>query len=360
MRTRPRFALMTAVAAAAALTLAACEDAGPSEAEDPAAGEDSTGVESGAGDAGAGGECVRADQEAEEPVDPEEAYAPPASWDDAAPEVAAGYGDDPRVEFGDADEPEGLVVTVLEEGDGPLVYPGDEVVIDYHGQQWGSDEVFDSSFERPDPAVFPLANLIAGWQEGLPGTHAGDRVLLSVPADLAYGEIAGDDGMTEDGRPGGTLAFVIDVHGSFGAASAGQADATETGEAEALPVEIEGALGGPTCLTVDSAADQPEEPTATVIAEGSGEPLEEGDNVVLHFTASTWDNSIEESTWDGMGAETAPVGAGDPFTDLLLGVPSGSRVVLLMPAREPGAEAGSPSAQATAFVVDVVGEVPQR
>lgn len=353
MRTRPRFALMTAVAAAAALTLAACDDAGPTDAEDPATSAE--GAEPDSGATGAAGECLRADGVAEEPEDPTEAYAAPDSWGDEAPEVATGYGEDPTVEFGDAEEPAGLVVTVLEEGDGPLVYPGDQVVIDYHGQQWGSEEVFDSSFERPEPADFPLANLIPGWQEGLPGTRAGDRVLLSIPAELGYGEIAGDDGMTEQGSPGGTLAFVIDVHGSYGAASAGQADATVTGEEEALPITIDSELGQPVCFTVDAGADEPEEHSATVIAVGSGEALADGDQAVVQYTAATWDNSIEESTWDGQGAMAIPVGIGEPFSDLLAGVRAGSRVVFLMPADEDDEE-GMPAV----FVVDVVGDVPQR
>ncbi|MCL2595810.1 MAG: FKBP-type peptidyl-prolyl cis-trans isomerase [Promicromonosporaceae bacterium] len=97
-----------------------------------------------------------------------------------------------------------LVVQTLIRGDGPVVEPGASVTIHYTG--WTPDgEVFDSSWER-GTITFPLNNLIAGWQQGIPGQTVGSQVLLIIPAALAYGE---DPAAHHLG--GQTLIFVIDI-----------------------------------------------------------------------------------------------------------------------------------------------------
>jgi len=55
---------------------------------------------------------------------------------------------------------------------------------------------------------FPLASLIAGWQQGIPGMRVGGRRQLIVPPQLAYGPAG--SGHRLSGR---TLIFVIDLLG---------------------------------------------------------------------------------------------------------------------------------------------------
>ena len=57
-----------------------------------------------------------------------------------------------------------------------------------------------------NPATFPLAGVIAGWQQGLPGAKVGGRRLLVIPADLGYGP----NGSGPIG-PNETLIFVVDI-----------------------------------------------------------------------------------------------------------------------------------------------------
>ncbi len=51
-------------------------------------------------------------------------------------------------------------------------------------------KVFDSSFERGTPIVFPLGqgSVIKGWEEGIALMKVGDKFRFIIPSDLAYGE----------------------------------------------------------------------------------------------------------------------------------------------------------------------------
>lgn len=82
----------------------------------------------------------------------------------------------------------GLLVEDMVLGSGYEVKPGAAVVALYHGTLKTDGSVFDSSFERGEPAVFPLNGVIAGWTQGLPGMKVGGVRKLTIPAALAYGE----------------------------------------------------------------------------------------------------------------------------------------------------------------------------
>ena len=114
----------------------------------------------------------------------------------------------PEIEFYDGAAPEDLVTTDLTVGDGAEATPGATVDVHYVGVDLESGEEFDSSWSRGASINFPLANLIAGWQQGIPGMRVGGRRQLIVPPHLAYG--AAGSGHQLSGR---TLIFVIDLLG---------------------------------------------------------------------------------------------------------------------------------------------------
>ena len=101
-----------------------------------------------------------------------------------------------------------LTYSDLVEGTGPEVVPGATVTADYVGVGAASGKEFDSSWDRGQPAQFPLANVIQGWQDGLPGMKVGGRRLLVIPAELAYGDNPPEGSGIEKGE---ALVFVVDM-----------------------------------------------------------------------------------------------------------------------------------------------------
>lgn len=83
----------------------------------------------------------------------------------------------------------GLIVEDIKIGDGYEIQPHDIVVAHYHGTLKADPKVvFDSSFQRGEPAPFPLDGVIQGWQKGVPGMKVGGVRRLTIPAAMAYGE----------------------------------------------------------------------------------------------------------------------------------------------------------------------------
>jgi FKBP-type peptidyl-prolyl cis-trans isomerase FklB len=83
--------------------------------------------------------------------------------------------------------PSGLQYTVLAEGNGKKPSATDNVKCHYEGRLINGT-VFDSSYKRGEPAVFPLNGVIAGWTEGVQLMGEGAKFRFFIPYHLAYGE----------------------------------------------------------------------------------------------------------------------------------------------------------------------------
>jgi FKBP-type peptidyl-prolyl cis-trans isomerase len=93
-------------------------------------------------------------------------------------------------------------------GNGTSPKTGDTVTVHYTG--WLTDGTkFDSSVDRDDPFVFVLGQgqVIQGWDQGVAAMRVGDKVRLTIPPDLAYGE-AGYPGAIP---PRATLIFEVEL-----------------------------------------------------------------------------------------------------------------------------------------------------
>ncbi|MCM2320248.1 MAG: FKBP-type peptidyl-prolyl cis-trans isomerase [Pseudomonas sp.] len=80
----------------------------------------------------------------------------------------------------------GLQFEVLVAGEGAKPSAEDQVRTHYHGTLIDGT-VFDSSYERGQPAEFPVGGVIPGWVEALQLMNAGSKWRLHVPSELAYG-----------------------------------------------------------------------------------------------------------------------------------------------------------------------------
>jgi len=100
----------------------------------------------------------------------------------------------------------GLQYEVIEAGDLSSDKPQHQskVRVHYHGT-FIDGRTFDSSYERGQPAEFPVGGVISGWTEALQLMNVGAKWKLYIPYNLAYGA---------QGSPGGIppySALVFDV-----------------------------------------------------------------------------------------------------------------------------------------------------
>ena len=83
--------------------------------------------------------------------------------------------------------PSGLQYTIIKEGNGAKPLATDRVKCHYEGTL-PNGTIFDSSYKRGEPAVFPLNGVIAGWTEGVQLMNEGAKYRFFIPYHLAYGE----------------------------------------------------------------------------------------------------------------------------------------------------------------------------
>ena len=90
---------------------------------------------------------------------------------------------------------------------------GDELVLQYVGEIWGTAKVFDSSRADGGPLGFNIGvGDFPGWDKTLVGVKVGSRLLLVVPPADGYGSA----GVPAAGISGtDTLVFVVDILGAF-------------------------------------------------------------------------------------------------------------------------------------------------
>ena len=121
------------------------------------------------------------------------------------PAVTANAGEAPTITPPTGEAPATLQTQDIIVGTGTEVLPTSTLTVHYTLMSWSSGEILESSWTSGQPATFPLSGVIAGWQEGLPGTKVGGRRLLVIPPSLGYGPMAGHPLEKE------TLIFTVDI-----------------------------------------------------------------------------------------------------------------------------------------------------
>jgi FKBP-type peptidyl-prolyl cis-trans isomerase FklB len=100
----------------------------------------------------------------------------------------------------------GLQYEVVTQGDGETPTAASTVRVHYHGTLLDGS-VFDSSYDRGQPAEFPVNGVIKGWTEALQFMKVGTKLKLHVPAELAYGEQGAGGAI----GPHSTLVFDVEL-----------------------------------------------------------------------------------------------------------------------------------------------------
>lgn len=123
------------------------------------------------------------------------------------PAVSAVSGQVPTISKPEGTPPAELVFEDVIVGTGAEVLPTSTLTVHYVLMTWSDGKLIESSWSG-EPATFPLAQVVEGWQKGLPGAKAGGRRLLVIPPAMGYG--ASGAGPI---KPNETLIFAVDIIG---------------------------------------------------------------------------------------------------------------------------------------------------
>ena len=161
-------------------------------------------------------------------------------------------GGKPETIAPEGDAPLTLGITDLIDGDGNEAQPGDLLIMHYVGVL-GDGSEFDASWDRGDTFSFPLGQgrVIRGWDEGIIGMQEGGRRVLAIPPEQAYGA----QSPSPDIPANSPLYFVVDLVSAI------------------TPPQVE------------NVSDPATELDVTVLEEGDGDVVADGDVVEVHFTA---------------------------------------------------------------------------
>lgn len=100
----------------------------------------------------------------------------------------------------------GLQYSVIKEGTGAKPKATDKVKVHYKGTLLDGT-IFDSSYDRGEPASFTLNQVIPGWTEGVQLMTVGSTYKFFIPSNLAYGERQAGPQI----GPNSTLIFEVEL-----------------------------------------------------------------------------------------------------------------------------------------------------
>ena len=98
---------------------------------------------------------------------------------------------------------------LLQEGTGEqVVKSGDQISVHYTGTLVDGTK-FDSSVDRgvPFDLTIGIGRVIPGWDQGIVGMKVGEKVKLTIPPELAYGDQSVGDVI----QPNSTLIFEVEL-----------------------------------------------------------------------------------------------------------------------------------------------------
>jgi peptidylprolyl isomerase len=243
------------------------------------------------------------------------------------------------------------------EGDAADSVKADNLVsVDMVAWEWGETEPLASlnTFASGAPLVIAIRSdnsSLEGLSRVIVGQNVGSRLLGVIPP--SEGSLASLLNLDE----GTTLVVAVDIRQQFDKDAQAQKDAKAAG-AQTGP-KIHGALGGPATVSIPADVPEPTAISTTVIATGSGPAVEDGQQYLVHYSATDWAGKSDGDTWkDDRGPAPVTVTANPLGDDSVLtvfsglaGVPVGSRVLIITPGKE-----GSYLAEA--IVVDIVALIP--
>ncbi|WP_030684316.1 FKBP-type peptidyl-prolyl cis-trans isomerase [Streptomyces sp. NRRL B-1347] len=277
--------------------------------------------------------------------------------DGPVPEITKGtkFGEKPTVAKGSGKPSADLAVKTIIAGKGVEVAKGDYLQAHYLGQIWDSAKVFDNSYDRKAPTIFPIGvgQVIPGWDQGLVGKKVDSRVELAIPPVLGYGK----EGNKQAGIKGtDTLVFVVDIVNTYGPKSSAKGDDVAQDNKDLPKVGTNTDGKAPKVDVPKTAA--PKKVVATYVIEGDGDKVKESDTLLCQYKGVLWADGKEFDSSYKSGQLTqfqlAQVIPG--WRQGLVGKKVGSRVLVVVPPKDGYADKppqGSPIKKDSTLVFSV-------
>ena len=243
---------------------------------------------------------------------------------------------------------------VLGQGDGPLVLPGDVVRLDYVGVNGRTGQVFDSSFQRGQPAAFSLNGVVPGFAKGLTGQNVGSEVLLAMPSADGYGTSGQSNAGIQDGD---SLIFYAHI---LAASRAGI-----SGTVGPIPDGLPRVTGDPQPqVTLPAQPQQPTDLQAVTLITGDGPAVQSGGQLQVNYSEYAWNGGSLTFVRQTYGTSSGPIYASlsgevvPAWSTSLAGVTEGSRVLIVSPPAQAypngNADIGVAKGSYSVWVVDVL------
>lgn len=275
--------------------------------------------------------------------------------------VSGAAGTSPTVHIPAAKAGSKLVTKTLVKGHGPVLSGGDFYLANFDVYIWRgkTNKLLFSSYAST-PQVLPVTMGLTGLQTALNGQRVGSRVLAVLPPKYAYGT----QGNSQIGvQATDTLVWVVDVLHQFlpNASASGQHVSDGGGS---LPV-VAATPGSAPQIKIPKTAP-PSKLVVQTLIKGTGVPVKAGQNIVVRYVGSIWrTGQVFNDNWPSTTQPTAPpsvftLGRLIPAWNTgLVGVPVGSRVLLVVPPAQGYGKTGQASAGIKAtdtlvFVIDIL------
>lgn len=277
--------------------------------------------------------------------------------------ITGAYGTAPKVTFDGVLNPDGMETKVLTEGDGAEVEEGDSVAAGlWIGNGYTGEEATSTFSEGGAPQLVTAGNSesIKAINEALVGHKVGSRVVVAAdPADAfgEYGQPQLGIGNTD------SALFIVDIDAIVPSAL--------EGTPKAAPKGVPNPVGGAKPTKFAWAGVSEPATTAplkvTTLLQGDGPAGKAGDSVVVNYLGSVYKKS---TAFDSSFAKGEPftaklgknTGVIEGWSQGLIGVKAGSRVVLQVPPAQGYGEAGQgdtiPKNATLWFVIDVLAVLP--
>jgi FKBP-type peptidyl-prolyl cis-trans isomerase len=254
-----------------------------------------------------------------------------------------------------------LVTKTLVTGHGTKLTAADSYMANFSVYIWHgtTNNLLISSFKSM-PQVLPVTMGLKGLQQALNGQRVGSRILAVLPPKDAYGP-QGNPQLHLKGTD--TMVWVIDLLKAFPPNASATGKQLSNGGG-ALP-QVFAAPGATPQIKIPKTAP-PAKLIIKTLIQGTGAPVQAGQAIVVRYVGSIWrTGQVFNSNWPTATSPNTPpsvftLGQLIPAWNTgLVGVPVGSRVLLVVPSAEGYGSKGSPQAgikgtDTLVFVVDIL------